>query len=175
MKKKLISKLKQIKLLLMDSDGVLTDGGIYLSGSGEEMNRFDVKDGHGLVMLKRAGIRLGVMSGRGSEALKRRAEYLGFDFVILDALDKQKAFNNFTHDAGISNERIAFIGDDIVDLPVLRRVGFSIAVQDSSPELISEVDYVTHAYGGNGAIREVAEIILKAQGVWEDITKKYFG
>ncbi len=167
-------KIKRIKMLLLDVDGVLTDGSIVYDTDGRELKSFNVKDGHGIKLLMRAGVKVGIITSRESKVVLMRAKDLGIEIVYQRAIDKAKALDEIVAEEGLSDEDVAFIGDDLVDLPVLRRVGFSVAVADAIPEVKESADYVTHTRGGYGAVREVCELILKVQDRWEDVTQRYF-
>jgi 3-deoxy-D-manno-octulosonate 8-phosphate phosphatase (KDO 8-P phosphatase) len=160
-------KLKRIKLLLVDVDGVLTDGTIIYDDKGVETKMFNVKDGLGIKMLIKAGIKVGIVTGRASKALYHRCDDLGISLIFDRARDKAGILNVITEQTGISAEHIAFVGDDLVDLPLMRKVGLSIAVADAHEMLLQDADMVTAARGGAGAVREVCEAILKGRGVWE--------
>jgi 3-deoxy-D-manno-octulosonate 8-phosphate phosphatase (KDO 8-P phosphatase) len=160
-------KLKRIKLLLVDVDGVLTDGTIIYDDKGVETKMFNVKDGLGIKMLIKAGIKVGIVTGRASKALYHRCDDLGISLIFDRARDKAGILNVITKQTGISAEHIAFVGDDLVDLPLMRKVGLSIAVADAHEMLLQDADMVTAAKGGAGAVREVCEAILKGRGVWE--------
>jgi 3-deoxy-D-manno-octulosonate 8-phosphate phosphatase (KDO 8-P phosphatase) len=166
-----------IKLLLMDCDGVLTDGTLTLLENGDEQKSFNVRDGHGIVLLKRAGLQSGIISGRTSSFVRRRASELGMrlEYVRQGSLDKIKDFNELLQLAGVTENEVAFVGDDVTDIPLLQRAAFAVAVADAVPEARSVAHYVTNARGGHGAIREVTEIILKAQGHWERLMQRYVG
>lgn len=165
----------RIKLLLMDCDGVLTDGTLMLLETGDEQKAFNVRDGLGIVMLHRAGLRSGIISGRNSTFVTRRARELGMalELVRQGSLDKITDFNELLSLAGVQESEVAFVGDDVTDIPLLQRVEFAVAVADAVPETISVAHYVTRARGGHGAVREVAEIILKAQGQWNTLMQRY--
>ncbi len=163
-------RARRIKLLLMDVDGVLTDGRIYLQslpdGSALEIKAFNAWDGAGLKMLRAAGIRTGVITGRGSAATDRRAHEVGMEFVFQEQPEKLPAYDEILRNAGVRDEEVAYIGDDLPDLPVLRRVGLAVAVANAAAEVKRAAHYVTKRTGGEGAVREVVELILKAQGKW---------
>lgn len=167
-------KLAKIKLLLLDVDGVLTDGRIIYDNQGNELKAFDVKDGHGLKLLQRAGIKVGVITGRKSDVVARRAAELGIEILYQQALSKLDPYREILADQGLSDEQVAYVGDDIVDLPILRRVGFSVTVADAVPDLLPLVDYVTVRSGGRGAVREVCDLLLQAGGQWSKLTDRYF-
>ena len=166
-------RARRVRLLLMDCDGVLTDGRITLVGEGEEQKSFHARDGHGIVMLQRAGLRTGIISGRTSAAVVRRAADLRIEFVRQGSLDKVEQFDEVLAAAGVAAEETAFVGDDVVDIPLMRRSGFAVAVADATPETRAAAHYITHHAGGFGAVREVCELILKAQGRWEELMKRY--
>lgn len=171
---KIVEKVKRVKILLLDVDGVLTDGSIIYDTDGRELKSFNVKDGHGIKLLMRAGVKVGIITSRESEVVSMRARDLGIEIVHQRAIDKAKALDEIVKEEGVSEEALAFVGDDLVDLPVLRRVGFSVAVADAIPEVKESADYVTHTRGGYGAVREVCELILKIQGRWDAVTQRYF-
>jgi 3-deoxy-D-manno-octulosonate 8-phosphate phosphatase (KDO 8-P phosphatase) len=163
----------RIKLLLMDCDGVLTDGRIELVGERDEQKFFHTRDGHGLVLLHRAGLSSGIISGRTSNSVSRRARELGVTYLRQGALDKIKDFEELLAEAELEESEVAFIGDDVVDIPLMERAELAVAVADASRETRQAAHYVTQLPGGYGAVREVAEIILKAQGHWGDLMKRY--
>ena len=160
--------------MLLDVDGVLTDGGIIIDGRGGETKRFDVRDGQGITLLIRAGITVGFISGRSSNIVRHRAKELGVRIVYQGVRDKADAYNEIKEKTGFRDEQIAYLGDDIVDLPIMRRVGLAMAVRDSWLGVKPRVDYVTQAKGGRGAVREVSELLLKAQNIWQQLLKHYF-
>jgi 3-deoxy-D-manno-octulosonate 8-phosphate phosphatase (KDO 8-P phosphatase) len=168
-------KAAKIRLLLLDVDGVLTDGGIVYDASGVELKRFNVRDGHGVVMMRRAGIRLGIITGRNSTVTAIRAKELGIDLVIQGALDKSAALDRMLAETALPPESVAFVGDDIVDLPVFRRVGFAAAPADAEDYVRDAADYVASRAGGHGAVREIIEFVLRATGLWETASARYFG
>ncbi|GMR04725.1 MAG: hypothetical protein BMS9Abin23_0630 [Thermodesulfobacteriota bacterium] len=168
-----IERIKKVKLLLLDVDGVLTGGSIIYDDDGREIKVFDVKDGHGLKLLMRAGVDVGIITSRSSTVVDRRAKDLGIEIVYQGMLDKVKAFEDVLDKRSLSPHETAYMGDDIVDLPVLKRAGFSIAVPDGVEEVREMADYVTERPGGRGAVREVSELILKVQGKWESLMERY--
>ncbi len=170
-----IARAARIRLLLLDVDGVLTDGGITVHADGSESKTFHVRDGHGVKLLQRAAIEVGILSGRRSAPTDRRAAELGITLVHQGATDKLAAFETILAARGLPPEAVAFLGDDLLDLPVLRRVGLAMAVADAVDELAPFVQYVTRAAGGQGAVREAAELLLKAQGRWGDTLARYAG
>jgi len=166
-------KLKNIKLLLLDVDGVMTDGGIIYDASGLETKRFNVKDGHGIKMLQRHGVEVGIITGRTSIVVDNRARELGISIVYQGALKKIDSYLDVKQKTGLDDAEIAYMGDDVIDVPVLRRVGFSAAPLDALPEVRGVVDYVSPCAGGFGAVRDLCDHILKARGAWTEITERY--
>lgn len=167
-------RIRKIKLLILDVDGVLTDGKIVYTDRGEEAKAFDVKDGHGLKLLMRAGIPVALITGRSSPAVEHRARDLGITRVYQKAINKIEAYEELRRAENLRDEEICVVGDDLPDLPILRICGFSVAVADSAEEVKREVDYVTNKEAGKGAVREVCDIILKARGLWGAVTDRYF-
>jgi 3-deoxy-D-manno-octulosonate 8-phosphate phosphatase (KDO 8-P phosphatase) len=166
-------RLVQVDVLVLDVDGVLTDGRVIYSDSGAEVQAFDVRDGTGLSLWRRAGKRAAAITGRGSEALQRRAVELGLNPVIQKAADKATAFVELLASLDVEPSRVIAIGDDLPDLPVLRRAGVGVAVADACPELRAAADFVTAAPGGRGAVREMIELVLKAQGRWQNLVASF--
>ena len=166
-------RARKVKLLLMDCDGVLTDGRIWLFDNGEEQKGFHTRDGLGLELWHRAGLKSGIISGRKSSAVQRRAEGLGMSFVIQGVEEKVQAFTETLAKAAVTNEEVAFIGDDLNDIPLMLRSGLGVAVADAAVEARERAHYVTKLNGGHGAVREVIELILKAQDRWDDLTADY--
>lgn len=163
----------RVKLLLMDCDGVLTDGRITLLENGDEEKSFHTRDGHGLVLLHRAGLFSGIISGRTSSLVERRARELGIHYVRQGTWDKIKDFEELLAEAGLNDTEVAFVGDDVTDIPLMQRCGLAVAVADAVAETRSVAHYVTGLPGGFGAVREVCELILKAQGRWSELMRKY--
>ncbi len=172
-KKIIIEKARKIKLLILDVDGVLTDGRIILDNEGNELKAFHVRDGHGIKMLIRAGIQVALITGRSSKVVERRAKELGIAEVYQKCYNKVEAYNRIKSKFYLRDNEIAYIGDDIVDLPLLKRVGLSFAVADSSEEVKSHASAVTKNRGGRAAAREVTDIILKAKGLWNKVIDGY--
>jgi len=168
-----LSKLKKIKLLLLDVDGVLTDGGIIYNDNGAETKVFNVKDGLGIRLLMEAGIHLGIVTGRRSNALYSRCKDLGIDLIYDGIGNKVDVLDALLEQTGVSAEEVAFIGDDLPDLALMKMIGLAIAVGDAHHSIIDNADMVTSAKGGNGAVREACEAILKAKGLWEDILEHF--
>jgi len=171
--RELADKIMAVKLVVFDVDGVLTDGRIIFSNSGEETKLFDVKDGHGIKILMRMGIDVAIITARESEVVRRRARDLGLTHVFQGIKDKKRALQELVKASGVTPGEMAYMGDDIIDLPVLKSVAFSAAVADAVDEVRERVDFVAQRPGGRGAARELAELILKVQGKWDDVMKLY--
>jgi len=169
----LLNKIRSVKLLILDVDGVLTDGRIIINDEGLESKQFDVRDGHGLKLLFRYGVDVVLVTGRKSRAVEWRAADLGITEVHQGVHDKGEVFEEIIKRRNLPPEETACIGDDIVDIPIMRRAGFSVAVADAVREVRESADYVTTSPGGRGAVREVCEMILKAQNLWGDIAARY--
>ncbi|RLB99007.1 MAG: phenylphosphate carboxylase subunit delta [Deltaproteobacteria bacterium] len=167
------NKLSNIELLLLDVDGVLTDGSITYSDSGEQIKSFNSKDGLGLRLLMDSGIKVGIITGRKSNALKHRCQNLDITLLFDGVGDKLKALDSITSQTGIALKKMAFAGDDLIDLPVMKKVGISFSVCDASSDVKNHSDIVTRQKGGHGAVREICETILKAKGLWDNILNKY--
>ncbi|MCX5717865.1 MAG: HAD-IIIA family hydrolase [Nitrospirae bacterium] len=172
-KKQIAEAAKDIKLLILDVDGVLTDGSIILDNRGNEFKAFHVRDGHGIKMLVRAGIRVAIITGRSSKVVERRAKELGIAEVYQKCYNKIEAYTQIKKKFSLKDNDIAYIGDDIVDLPLLKRVGLSFAVADSPEEVKAHASAVTKNRGGRAAAREVTDIILKAKGLWNKVIDGY--
>ncbi|MGB7972018.1 MAG: HAD-IIIA family hydrolase [Candidatus Deferrimicrobiaceae bacterium] len=168
------AKAAAVRLFLVDVDGVLTDGGILFDGNGVETKRFHVRDGHGIKMMQRAGIEVGIITGRTSEVVRFRAEELGISLVRQGVFDKVAMWREILGEKGISPEESAYVGDDIVDVSLLRQVGFAATVADAEEYVLSEADYVSSRPGGHGAVREIIEFVLKSCGAWGSVSGKYF-
>ena len=166
------SQLKRIRLLLTDVDGVMTDGSIFITADGE-VKQFDIQDGLGLVLLRKCGIKVGWISARPSLITTKRAEELRIDFLVQDKSGKVAGAEKILAEAGLNWEEVCFVGDDIVDLCLLKRAGVGVAVANGIAEAKALAHYVTTARGGHGAVREVATMILKAQGKWAGLVRDY--
>jgi 3-deoxy-D-manno-octulosonate 8-phosphate phosphatase (KDO 8-P phosphatase) len=172
-KKQLIDRAKRIKLLIVDVDGVLTDGGIILDNKGNELKRFNVRDGHGLKMVQRVGIKVAIITGRRSKVVERRAMELGIEEVYQGCKKKLQCYGRLMKKLGISDEAVAYVGDDIVDIPLFVRVGLPIAVSDAHGDAKKFALITTENPGGGGAVREITDFLIKAGGFWDDIIEKY--
>ena len=166
--------LAKIKLLLLDVDGVMTDGRITYDNDGGETKSFDVKDGHGLKLVQRAGIRVGIITGRQSSIVARRAAELGIELVYQGVKDKSLPFREILEKLALSPEEVAYVGDDVVDLPIMRQVGFAATVADAVDDVKPYAHMVTKRCGGRGAVREVCDFLLKESGRWSAVTRHYF-
>lgn len=166
-------KLADIRLLLLDVDGVMTDGGIIYDINGVETKVFNVKDGHGIKMLQRHGIEVGIITGRTSPVVDIRARELGIELVYQGALKKLKSYRDIQQKTGLLDSQIAYVGDDVIDVPVMRRVIFAAAPADALIEARNVAHYVTSCAGGRGAVREVCDLILKGRGLWDEVAARY--
>lgn len=171
--KTLKTRGRRIKLVIFDVDGVLTDGGIILDGGNNEYKKFNVRDGHGIKLLQQSGVEVALISGRYSRVVEKRAAELGIKWVYQRCLDKAAAYVELLEKFGMGDEEVAFLGDDIVDLPILIRAGLPAAVADAHPEAKKRALLVTAARGGAGAARELIEFILKSKGLWNEIINAY--
>ena len=163
----------QIRLLVLDVDGVLTDGGICYTDAGEEIKCFHVRDGHGIRMVQQAGIEVALITGRQSAAVAHRAENLRIVHIHQGVRDKLAVLSSLQTTLGVSPLETAVVGDDLVDLAMMQRAGLAVAVADAPTEVKQRAHWVTSVPGGRGAVRELCEILLKAKGVWEDLLRKY--
>ena len=168
------TRLNQISLLLLDVDGVLTSGQVIYDDAGQETKVFNVRDGLGLRMIMEAGLTVGIITGRRSLALVHRCENLGIALFKDGVRDKAAALQQVLKETGVSADNTAYVGDDLPDLPILRRVGVPIAVGDAHPMVKEVAVWTTRASGGNGAVREICERILKARGEWEPLLDRLF-
>jgi len=164
---------KNIKLLILDVDGVLTDGSIILDNDNNELKRFHVRDGHGIKMLVGAGMRVAIITGRYSQVVERRARELGITDIYQRCLVKTVAFDDLIEKLKVSSEEVAYVGDDVVDIPIFRRVGLPIAVSDAAEEAKDYALMITRNPGGRGAVREVCDLLLRSTGRWESIIGEY--
>lgn len=171
----LAARAAAIELLLLDVDGVLTDGSVIYADDGSELKRFHVRDGSGLKLWRAAGKRVAIVSGRKSVAVERRAAELGISPVLQGRDDKIAALTEVLTATGLRPEQVCAVGDDLPDVPVLRRCGLAVAVADACPELRAVATYVTTTPGGRGAVREAIEWLLKASGRWNELVARYTG
>lgn len=167
-------RLARVELLLLDVDGVLTDGRVVIDDRGVETKAFDVTDGHGLKLLQRAGVEVGLVTGRRSRVVEHRARELGIREVHQGVRDKLPVVRGILSRRGLGPERLGYVGDDVVDLPVLLQAGLAVSVADAPAYVRERVHWVTARPGGRGAVREVCEAILRARGAWGAVTAKYF-
>ena len=173
MRRESFERAKKIKLIVMDVDGVLTDGGIYIGENGELYKPFNVRDGLGINIALRLGFKFAIITGRKSKQLEIRAKELGINDVFQGKIYKRNAYNNIKEKFGLGDEEIAYVGDDLIDLPIMAQVGFPATVADAPSEVKNYSCVVSDLNGGRGAVREVIEFILKAQGLWQDIVNSY--
>lgn len=160
----ILEKASKIKLVIFDVDGVLTDGSLFLGDDGQEYKAFNSQDGHGMVMLQESGVEIAIITGRTSEVVRLRMASLGISHVFQGHRDKLPPFEELKKTVKLTNEQIAYVGDDVVDLPVMSRVGLAIAVQDAHTFTKQHAHWVTSSNGGQGAAREVCELLMEAQG-----------
>jgi 3-deoxy-D-manno-octulosonate 8-phosphate phosphatase (KDO 8-P phosphatase) len=171
--KDILEKATRIRLLIFDVDGVLTDGSLFVGDDGQEYKAFNSRDGHGIKMLKSHGVEIAIITGRTSKVVEHRMENLGITRVYQGKLHKLPAFEELLAEAGIAAEETAYVGDDVVDLPVMRRVGLAIAVQDAHPLVRQHSHWQTPSTGGRGAARDVCEMLMEARGVLDEEMSKY--
>lgn len=170
----ILEKAKRIKLLIVDIDGVMTDGHIIYSIYGDELKFFDVQDGFGITLLRRANIKSVIITAKKSRIVKMRAKDMKVARAYQGFMDKLKPFKHALRKFRVVPEEICFVGDDLIDIPVLKRVGFAVAVPNAVDEVKEHAHYVTSKAGGHGAVREICDLILKSQGKWDLATAKYF-
>lgn len=169
----LAERIRKVKLVLVDNDGVMTDGRIVYGDYGDELKFFDVQDGFGLSLLHRAGLKTVMISGRKCRINRRRAKETYFDRMLENVHDKLQAFEKVLKQFKVAPDEVCYIGDDLIDLPPMRRCGFSVAVANAVPEVRKEAHYVTERPGGRGAVREAAELLLQTQGRWAALLAHY--
>jgi len=160
----IFEKAKKIELVVFDVDGVMTDGGLFFGDDGQEYKAFNSKDGHGLRMLHESNIKAAVITGRTSKVVEHRMKNVGIDLIYQGYRDKNPAFEELKKQVGLATSQIAFVGDDVVDLPVMGQVGLAIAVQDAHPFVKQHAHWITPRDGGRGAVRDVCELLLEARG-----------
>ncbi len=169
----IIEKARDIRLVIFDVDGVLTDGSLFIGDGGEEYKAFNSRDGHGMKMLQKSGVDIGIITGRTSDVVRHRMDSLGIRHVYQGQLDKRPAFEELIAKLGIPAEQVAYVGDDVIDLPILIRVGLAIAVQDAHQLVKQHSHWITPNPGGRRAARDVCEFIMQAQGTLQDQLNYY--
>ncbi|OGT21145.1 MAG: 3-deoxy-D-manno-octulosonate 8-phosphate phosphatase [Gammaproteobacteria bacterium RBG_16_57_12] len=169
----ILTKAASIKMVVFDVDGVLTDGSLYYCDDGQEIKAFHSRDGHGMKMLQDSGVRVGIITGRNSALVARRMQNLGIEHVYQGQQDKLPAYVQLLEDLHLRSEQVAYVGDDVVDLPIMRRVGLAIAVQDAHELVKKHAHWQTPNAGGRGAARDVCELIMEAQGTLEAQMSRY--
>ncbi|RJF99693.1 KdsC family phosphatase [Noviherbaspirillum saxi] len=168
-----VTRAARVRLMIFDVDGILTDGSLYYGADGELIKTFNVLDGHGIKLLQQSGVATAIISARKSALVARRAADLGIQHLFQGVHDKRAAFEQLLAQTGHAKEACGFIGDDVIDLPILLRVGFAASVPNAHPEVQSRVHFVTRAQGGHGAARELCDFILRAQGNYEAALAPY--
>ena len=166
-------RIAPIRAVILDVDGVLTDGSITIDPTGRQTQRFNVRDGAAIKWMARSGFIVAFLSGRSSDAVSARARELGVRHIVQGATDKLAAYEALKEELGVSDQEVCYMGDDLHDLPVLRRAGFAATVADAVEEVREAVHYVTETAGGRGAVRELAEIILKSRDLYDELTERY--
>jgi 3-deoxy-D-manno-octulosonate 8-phosphate phosphatase (KDO 8-P phosphatase) len=161
-----LARARAVKVLIFDVDGVLTDGGLFFGDDGQEYKSFNSRDGHGIKMLRATGVETAILTGRSSQVVLHRARNLGITRIVQGAHDKLVSYEAMLAESGLKPEEVAYMGDDLVDLPVLRRCGLACTVPDAPAEVLARAHYVARAAAGRGAAREVCELIMRAQGTW---------
>ncbi len=169
----ILEKAARVKLVIFDVDGVLTDGSLYLGDDGQEYKAFHSHDGHGMKLLQKAGVSIGIITARTSKVVEHRMASLGIEHVYQGQLEKLPAFLDLAEKLDLAPEAVAYVGDDVVDLPIMVRVGLAIAVADAHPLVARHAHWQTANPGGRGAARDVCELILDARGLLEDLYRKY--
>jgi 3-deoxy-D-manno-octulosonate 8-phosphate phosphatase (KDO 8-P phosphatase) len=173
-KGRLSDKINNIKLIIIDVDGVLTDGKMHMLAPGKEIKVFNIKDGSGIAMAHRAGFITAIISGRKDKIVQSWAQKQDIKEIFQGVFHKTDILEKLKKKYKLNNNQIAYIGDDMIDLPVLRQAGFSVAVADAAEDIRKEVDFVTHKAGGQGAVRELIELIIKSHNKWDKVTEVYF-
>jgi len=168
-----LEKASRIRLVIFDVDGVLTDGNLYLGNNGEELKTFNIKDGLGIKLLMQSGVDVGVITGRSSKLVAQRMESLGVKHVYQGQHEKLPAYHDLLATLGLESEQVAYVGDDLIDLPLMRRAGFAVAVQDAHSLVRQHAHWQTPSAGGRGAAREVCELLMKAQGTLDEAYRAY--
>jgi 3-deoxy-D-manno-octulosonate 8-phosphate phosphatase (KDO 8-P phosphatase) len=167
-------KAERIRLLIMDVDGVLTPGYIVLGDSGREIKFFDVQDGFGLSLWRKAGLKSAIITAGATGAVEKRAGYLKIDSIYQGAKDKLTVYNRIKDEFKVDDRQICFIGDDLLDLPILKRAGLACCVLNANQEVLPYVHYISRKEGGRGAVREIIDMILKIKGLWDKVSEDYF-
>ncbi len=170
----ILERARKVRLVLLDADGVLTDGRLLQFSDGTEGRAFHVRDGYGIKMGQRLGLRFGIVSGRASRVVEARARELGIQEVHVGVLEKSATYEAICSRLGLGDDAVCYVGDDLVDVPILRRVGLGVAPADASEEALLAARWVTERRGGEGSVREIVTLLLKAQGTWEGISGSYF-
>jgi 3-deoxy-D-manno-octulosonate 8-phosphate phosphatase (KDO 8-P phosphatase) len=168
-----VERAARVKLMIFDVDGILTDGSLHFSADGELIKTFNVLDGHGIKLLQQSGVTTAIISARKSPAVARRAVDLGIHYLHQGSHDKRATFEELLAETGITADACGFIGDDVIDLPILLRVGFAASVPNGHPDVQARVHYVSNAAGGRGAVREICDFILRAQNKYESMLASY--
>ena len=171
----ILEKEAAVRLVIFDVDGVLTDGSLFYGDDGQEYKAFNSRDGHGMKMLQQSGVNIGIITGRTSEVVRIRMESLGIEHVYQGQLDKLPAFHDLIGKLGLEAEQVAYVGDDVVDLPIMTRVGLAIAVQDAHPLVKQHAHWTTPNCGGRAASRDVCELVMQAQETLEPLLNGYLG
>lgn len=169
-----VKRAKKIKLLLLDVDGVLTDGRIIRTSRGDEIKNFDVNDGLGIILIKRSGLKCVILTAKASRVVQIRAKELKIDKVCQDFHYKGEALEEICEKFALGKDEICFVGDDVIDIPVLKKVGLAVCPPNAMSEVKPLAHLITEKKGGRGAVREVCDLILKAQGTWDSVTSRYF-
>jgi 3-deoxy-D-manno-octulosonate 8-phosphate phosphatase (KDO 8-P phosphatase) len=169
----IFEKAKNIELVIFDIDGVMTDGSLFMGDNGEEYKAFNSQDGHGMRMLQEGGVRAAVITGRSSQVVKHRMKDLGVSLIYQGYRDKRPAFESLLQAVALKPDQVAYVGDDVVDLPIMTQVGLSIAVQDAHPYVKQHAHWITPRNGGRGAVRDVCEMMLEARGQLADKLASY--
>ncbi|HIP53292.1 MAG TPA: 3-deoxy-manno-octulosonate-8-phosphatase KdsC [Chromatiales bacterium] len=171
--KDILERAKRTRLVIFDVDGVLTDGSLFLSDDGQEYKAFHSRDGHGMKMLQGSGVEIAIITGRTSRVVELRMESLGIRHVFQGQLDKLPAYEQLKRELALDDDQIAYVGDDVVDLPIMRRVGLAIAVQDAHALVRQHAHWQTPSCGGRGAAREVCELLMEAHGTLDATLQRY--
>ncbi|MDH5526847.1 MAG: HAD hydrolase family protein [Nitrospirota bacterium] len=168
-----VARARKVRMLLLDVDGVLTDGTIFLDNNGVEGKGFNIMDGLALTLLQKAGVPAGIITGRDSNVVTTRARELGLEILVQGCTAKLPAAREIAEQRGLTLEQVAYVGDDLIDIALLKHAGLAVSVPNGAPEAHARAHHVTGPPGGRGAVREVCELILKAQGKWDDIVARY--